>query len=664
MSQRYLIFDWETRSEVDLKRVGSWEYSKHSSTEILCVAWKFGTRIELQRAKIETWSPFINTKNFHDFLNCLDDPEVIKVAHNSLFEKVIMLNVLPKYTKKQHEISHDSWMCTASMAAALALPRSLEGACSALKLPIQKDTIGRKLILKYCKPRKPSLKNPSKWWSKKSDLARILLYCKNDVDAETELFLALPELNENERKVWLLDQKINLRGVKIDREMVDATLEMIDAETKNLNIETVNLTHGVLSSTNQRNSVLKWLHGKGVFLPDLRAKTVKDAIDLNLVTGDARRLLQIRQSLSRTSTAKYTAFEARSRTDGRVRDTLVYHTASTGRWGGAGVQPQNFPRGTIDDTVTAADVLKYRDLEFVRLIFGDPMAVFSSCLRSVITSTEGEKLFCADYAAVEARVLFWVGKHTLGIKAFREDKPMYEEMAQVIFNVDKIENVTKHQRQIGKGVVLGAGYGLGWKKFLTTCQNNGIELDEQVAQTAIAAYRSVHKPVVTLWSNINRAAIEAVKRKGTKFKINYTTWWVAPLPNLNYEFLWCELPSGRRLAYALPEVRYETVWDEKRPVLYHWGLNPVTRLWECSGTYGGRLVENIIQAIARDLLAEAMLRLDNAKYKILLTIHDEALAEKENGSIEEFNNLMSIVPLWAQGAPIKVAGWSGDRYRK
>lgn len=690
--QKYLVLDYETRSEADLKKTGGFEYANHPTTDILCAAWRFGTKEELREqinlkrqwdlsyyanypngTMVNPHAPKIWSKAFSDtdkvleLIDLILTPSVKIIAHNALFEQVMTRFVLNNYTVFDlSSLPHHKWICTASMAAALALPRNLEGACLALNLPIKKDMDGRRLMLKYCKPRKPSKKNPAKWHALVRDLRRIMLYCQNDVDAETMLFLTLPPLNEKEREVWLLDQKINFRGFKADRELVKTVLKMIEVETKNLNQETEGMSFGLLSSTNQRDGVLEWLSREGVSLPDLRAKTVSDAIKENLVSGDSLRMLQIRQAISKTSTAKYQAFETRSRSDGRVRDILMYHTASTGRWGGSGVQPQNFPRGFIEDTSMAANILREGDLEFVRLIYGDPMGVFSSCLRGVIVAPEGRELYCADYAAIEARVLFWVAQHGPGLKGFFESRPMYEEMAQAIYNVE-LSEVTKPQRQVGKQAFLGCGYGMGWKKFMATCMAFGMEVDEEIAQTAVSAYREKHRPVVILWSNLERAAIEAVKQKGKVFKINHTKWWVQSLPGNKMDFLWCELPSKRRLAYAMPHIKYEkTPWDEKKAVLYHWALNPLTRKWEATGTYGGRICENVVQAIARDLMAEAMLRIENAGYDLVLTVHDEILAEHDlgKGSVSEFENLMAEIPAWAEGCPVDATGWSGLRYRK
>jgi DNA polymerase len=674
--QKYCILDYETRSEADLVKVGGFEYANHPSTQILCASWRVGTREQLGEAlrhKIppRVWSSaFPNLSLISELILILLNPAIKIIAHNAFFEQVISRFVLSKFSLMygktlRHTPAHDRWICTAATAAALSLPRSLENACQALKLPIQKDMIGRRLILKYCKPRKASKNNSDKWHSSARDLRRIMEYCQSDVDAETQLFLTLPPLNETERKVWLLDQKINFRGFQVDRELVHAALKLIAEETKNLNAETTEITGGKPGSTTQRDSVLKWLHREGVFLPNLQAKTVEDAIKEGLATGKAKRILEIRQAVSKTSTKKYTAFDTRSHVDGRVRDILMYHAASTGRWGGRGVQPQNFPRGTIANTDLAADILKLGSLEFIRLVYSNPMAVLSSCLRSVIVAPEGRELFCADYAAIEARVLFWVAKHAYGLDGFLKNRPMYEEMASVIYNVE-IENVTKPQRQVGKQSFLGCGYGMGWKKFNATCQKFGMEVDEVTAQQAVNAYRSLHKPVVELWTNFELAATEAVRRKGTKFKINRTSWWVEAIPG-THDVLWCELPSGRRLAYLGPEIQFDTTpWGDKRPVLYHLGVNSMTKKWELSGTYGGKLVENVVQAISRDLMADSMLRIDAKGYDLILTVHDEILAERETGkgSLEEFEKLMATTPPWAEGCPIRVEGWKGQRYKK
>lgn len=662
--QIYCVFDYETYSEAPLKKTGGWEYSVHPSTEILCVAWRIGTRASLPNAKTKWWAPkFRHTKDaeLKELLAAFRNPEIILVAHNALFEQVITRNVLGKIFRLPI-IPPDRWICTASLAAALALPRKLEGAAAALALPVQKDKEGNKLIMKWCKPKKPTKKHPGTRCDDPVEFDRIVKYCVTDVDAEVGLFLKCPPLSETERKVWVLDQTINLRGFLVDRPLVENILTMIEDESKILNQETTDLSYGTLESANQRGGVLAWLEAEGVFLGDLRKKTVEDALNEGLVDNDAKRMLEIRLAISKTSTAKYQAFELRSRHDSRLRDILLYWAASTGRWGGMGVQPQNFPRGSIKNTIQAADILREGDLELVRLIYGDPMSVFSSCLRNMIVAPEGKTLDVSDYAAIETRVLFWVARHETGMQAFFDGRDLYKEQAAEIFGVP-VEEVNTFQRFVGKGVILGCGYSMGGKKFAGSCKSQGQEIDQELADAAVKSYRTIHAPVVKLWDNIGRAAIAAVQNPGKKYTINRTQWYVQD------KFLFCVLPSGRKLAYYGPTVLYDkTPWGDKRPCLYHWGVNAMTKRWEIQKTYGGRLVENVVQAIARDLMAEAMLRIEErGPWKIVLSVHDELIAERDlklGGSIEEFNQLMATLPAWAEGCPVKVEGYTGTRYRK
>ena len=272
------------------------------------------------------------------------------------------------------------------------------------------------------------------------------------------------------------------------------------------------------------------------------------------------------------------------------------------------------------------------------------------------------KLFCADYSAIEARVLFWLAGHTDGVKAFADSRPIYEEMAARIYRKE-ITKVTKAERELGKRVILGCGYNMGPKKFMETCQTFAdLKVDEALAQMAVSVYRELHWPVPVLWKTVEHAALAAVST-GKRFETgngqaNGRTQWFC-----ENKILYARLPSGRKLAYVYPEIQYKlTPWFEKRPALYHYSVNPISEKWELGGTYGGRLVENITQAVARDFLVEAMLRIENAGYRIVLTVHDEIVAENEKGSLEEFENLMSEIPAWGKGCPIKVAGWVGPRY--
>lgn len=675
--QVYLALDYETYSEANLKKVGAFEYSIHPSTEIICASWRLGTRATLAAAPTKTWVP--GRDSHLDLWHAFTDPDVILVAHNALFEQVITRNVFAEkylgtaegasaYALEQREkirsLAPQRWLCTASLASALALPRKLADVAAVLKLPVQKDMDGHRLMLKWCKPRKPTKNNPSTRHTNPDELKRLVSYCATDTDAETLLLLKLPELSGRERKVWCLDQAINLRGFRVDRPLVKTVLQMIAEETVLLNSATSRLSRGTIRSTKQRDATLDWLSDQGAYFADLTKKTVEDALAVGDLPKPVKRMLEIRQAASKSSTAKYQAFEMRSRHDGAVRDILVYHAASTGRWGGAGIQPQNLPRPTISDAIGTAEVLRDCDLEMVRTMFGDPMEVFASCLRSMIIARKGTTLDVMDFASIEARVLFWVARHEEGLKAFREGRDLYVEQAADAFQIPA-EEIAKDslERFVGKTLILGAGFGMGKDKFRGTCAAQGKIVSEEIAELGITSYREKHAPVVKLWRSIERAAISAVENLGKRFTVNRTSWWVRG------EYLWCQLPSGRRLAYFGPAVKHEpTPWGERRPVLYHWGADAKTKRWVFGKTYGGRLVENVVQAIARDLMSEAMLRIDaRGPWQLVLCVHDELVAErplKGPGSLGEFQALMEQLPLWADGIPVKTEGWSGRRYRK
>ena len=653
--------DFETRSACDLKKAGAYVYSMHPTTEVICLSYKIGDGITKNIPLIymsKDIKYFYATPSYSDLIDAIKNPDVIFVAHNAFFEQVIYLNVLVKRFGWP-EIPITRWRCTAAKAAACALPRSLEGVTNALNLKVQKDMDGRRLILKYCKPRRTK-DGSLKWWDDKDELNRIFEYCNNDVEAEYAVDHALPDLTPTEQKVWFLDQKINMRGVYVDMKAVDTCLELIKAETERLQSDFDDVTGGIMfSSTRQRSEVLNFLRSEGYELPDLRAKTVQDALDSGAISGDAETILRLRQATSKTSTAKYQAFKNRAGTDSRVRDLLLYCAASTGRWGGMGIQPQNFPRGSIKDTDLAIDVILTCSLEWLRTVYGEPMSVFSSVLRGMITATPGKMLYVADYASIETRVLFWVANNEQGLKAYHEGQDLYKIMAAAIYKKD-VKDITKAERQLGKTAILGCGYGMGAKKFHATCLAQGIEIDEDMAEKAVNSYRELYFKVTKVWRNYEQAACLAVAEKRA-VKINKVIFSVKD------NFLWCELPSGRKLAYYNPSlVDKKMPWGETRKVLHYYAINPLTKQWGLESTYGGKLTENIVQGISRDLMADSLLNMDKKGFDVLLSVHDEAICEQDDDfmSGHEYEKLMSTTPKWAEGAPIAVEGFKSFRYKK
>lgn len=686
-NQLFMVFDYETFCELNLKHVGSWEYSMHKSAEILCASWMVGTRKQLERKlknkdKPKSWAPLRewnkhrkDIRNGKEFARNLKNPNIVKVAHNAMFEQAITRNVLPRHLgkylgKAPFLIPHDQYFCTAVQAATHALPRSLDGATGALGLDHTKDKEGHRHMLKWTKPKKPSKKDPSTRYINNFD--RLLEYCEHDIYAEVAVFVYLDLPSQSERELWLYDQEINFRGAKVDRDLVKAVQSMIAQEKKNMVKELQKITKGYVTTGGQGKVIQAWLKKKGVTLPNLQKKTVDDAIKSGKLPDDCKRVLELRQNLNKTSLKKYSAFIHHTASDGVMRFSLNFRATVHGRWGGAGVQPHNFPRGTlkkkdVDDReidlapIAAEQIKSGMNLEMIRLLYDDPMEVFVSCLRTMIVPREGKELFVSDFSAIEARVLFWLANHHDGMRAFVEKRKMYEELAMVIFNRTSISKITKDERFVGKQAFLLSGYGGGWKKFQTTCDQLGQPVTTEVAKKAINGYRELHAPVPKLWSNLEKAAIMAVERPGKTIKVNYVEWF------MDGKFLKCKLPSGRCLHYYGPQVRYEkTPWGENKAVLYHWTVDTKTKKWTFSKTWGGVLTQNCVGGISADLLAAAMMRERKAGYDVTLTVHDEIVAERTTGEgcIHEFNKLMKTVPKWAKGCPVDVEGYKAMRYRK
>jgi DNA polymerase bacteriophage-type len=654
MNQLYLVLDYETKCLKKIKQLGGYEYARHPSTRIRCAAWRLGTRESLPHAKTE-WHIWWSDDAPHPerLLKLLKNPAIQVVAHNAFFERCVT------EFRLGIKIPTRRWTCTAALARSYAFPGSLEGACDALELPVRKDKRGKLLLQRHCFPRRPTKNNPAIWNDDPEGIKELKDYCVTDVDAEVGLFLELPPLSPRERKVWEMDQEMNYRGIQIDRNAVVKLQKLIMKELARLRAEVSEVTKGKVSDATKVAQIRKWLLDHGVDLPNLQKKTIEDALATGKVTGRPKRILELRQAISKTSIKKYPVLEERTRTDGRLRDFLVYHGASPGRWAGAGVQVQNFPRGSIKNTDGAIDDLLTFDRKWVRALYGCPLEAASSALRGMITATPGRRLYAADWNAIEARIDFWLARHDKGLEMFGEGRDIYREMAALIYGV-KLKDVTDAQREIGKRAILGCGYNMGWRKFMTTCAQFGVILSPELAQKAVKAYRHHHRKVVEFWGNMERAAITATQNPGKKLFINRVSWL------LSGKYLFCELPSGRRLTYYGPKIKFEkTPWGEKRAKLYHWDIHPKTRKWVFTSTYGGKLVENICQGTARDVMVDGMFRVMKAGFDLMITVHDEAVAEHDKpGKLEEFERLLGRVPKWAEGLPLKVKGFESFRYRK
>lgn len=523
-------------------------------------------------------------------------------------------------------------------------------------------------------------------------LVRLFDYCRIDVLAEEALSERIPDLSADETEMYLLDQRVNERGFQLDAEAIDVALDLVDGEFAELNAELAELTGGKVLKATQRARMIAWFDEQGLELEDTQAATIDAILEgtslhpahQRPLTPVVKRALELVRTLGRSSTAKYEAMRNWICPDSRVHGGLLYHGASTGRWTGAGVQPHNFPRGLIKDQDTLWFLLKSRDRELILAntptdkngepIYGDIMDALSQGLRGVIVPSEGKQLYVADFAGIEARVLLWLADDEAGLEIFRRGEDIYCSMASSIYGYEVVANPESQpkERALGKVAILGLGYQMGARKFVETALALGgvtIAYDsndpnEMTAVKVVEAYREKFWRVKRLWWDTEKAAVKAVLRPGRSVPCGRVSYRF----DEELDFLYCTLPSGRRLAYPSPDViDRPTPWGDVKPSLTYMGIDQYTRQWRRQQSYGGLLVENNVQAVARDLMAAAAQRCEQSGiYQPILTVHDEMLAEsaKGTGSVEHYSALMARVPVWAVGCPVEAEGWCGTRYRK
>ena len=639
-----LSLDFETRSAVKLRKAGLYVYAQHPSTEIMCMAWAIGA------TPPKLWLPGQPLPGA--FVDHVASGGQLR-AWNAAFERIIWFHKLPWLDVPSVAIMPvlNQWTCTAAEAAAMALPRGLGKCASVLGLADQKDAAGHRLMMKYSRPRKVEEDGTIIWWEDPDDLQRIYRYCETDVVVERSIAGRVRRLVPRERELWLLDQRVNDRGIRIDTQLVAAGLAAVARETTKANARIEVLTAGDAESVTQRDALMKWLTAR-IDMDNLQKQTVTDTLELEL-PDEVREVLELRAHVGRTSLAKYAKVMECMCHDGVARGLTLYHGASTGRWTGRLLQPHNFPRPEIDP---APYLARWMDSDWTGIEVEAPlMQVAVSMLRGMFIPGLGD-YYSADFAQIEARILGWLAGHQY---AGHE----YEKMGAAIYDMPW-EDVEKDSivRQIGKNATLGCGFGMGWERFQAQVyEQTGLVISDELAHKAIDTYRSVKPRVVQYWKDIEKAAKRAIFYPGTVVKEGGVRWVYRE------QFLWCVLPSGRPLAYALPTIEdRETPWGEIKASLTYMGMDSRFggRKWERLKTYGGHLTENVVQALARDMLAEAMLRVEAADYRVVLTVHDEILAEKEDGDLDEFLRLMQERPAWAQSCPIEAEGWRGDRWRK
>lgn len=638
--------DFETRSEAKLKVTGAPRYAAHPTTSIHCMAYK------IDDGPTRVWIPAEK---------CPFDPSGHLIeAHNSMFERCIWHHIMVKRFGWP-AIEPEQWRCTASRVAAVTLPRRLEDVGQALHLAKQKDTEGHAIMMKLARPRKPSKRNPSIWHFSRPEIQKLREYCADDVETEYHLSKHpdVYELSAKELIIWQYDQKINLRGIPIDIPSIKSAIAVIGRWVETLTREINETTKGYVSTLGQTAKIREWCVTQGLDLPDLQKQTVTRALERSDLAQDVRKVLQARQSVGKSSTSKLKAMLAAVDDDGRVRDTLMYHGASPGRWTGRRIQPHNYPKPRGIDQERVIELVAAEDLQKLRQEFGDPMQAVSRSLRGFIKASPGKRFYGADYSKIEVCVLVWFANQTDVLQMLRAGEDVYVYQAMDIFDCTESQ-VDSERRDIGKRGVLGCGFQCGADTLREMVYKEAdVWISKGLAKKVVDSYRATFDKVKSFWSKINNCVMQVIQTGESK-ELGHLRW------GIKGNYLHCRLPSGRLLSYYKPEIRpIMKPWGEVQDSVTYMGVDERTH-WRREDTFGGKLTENVVQATARDLLAESIPRAERAGYPIVFHVHDEAIAETDAdfGSVKEFEEIMGELPDWAKGCPVKAEGWTGERYKK
>lgn len=668
-----LIHDFETASACDLKAAGAWRYAEDITTEILCLVF------QLDDGEPVLWLPDGSTPGAAALLRKLAaDPDVIFVAHNAGFEKAIWRRIMvPGFGFPL--VPNSRYDDTMAAAAMRVLPQQLEKVLQVLRLPHQKDMEGSRLTRAMSKPNKKGYydRDPEK-------LSRVFEYCRQDIRGEVGLYRRLAAgpglgLPAGEKSVWLIDQRINERGVKLDLDFIRAAQSIVDKTTPRLEAEFGEITGGL--KTTQALKVKDWVLGQGVTIPNLTKETLDELLGSDDEDDDGNetdlgtdelpagvcRALSIRRIIGSASIKKLARMEACVCGDGRARGLLQYHGAGPGRWAGRLLQPQNFPRGTIKlgkepppvDLVVAA--IMTGDRAYVEMLLGPPVEVVVGAIRHALVASPERQFVSGDFAGIEARiVLALAGQHDkTALMASGAD--VYCDMASQIYKrpIDKKKDPA--ERQIGKNSVLGLGFQMGAKKFWLRYAK---EQPFEFAQNVVDTYRKEWAPCVPqVWYGLESASVRTVHDRTP-----HESYGV--LYQLEDGWLTARLPSGRKLWYFNPQPTMKSMpWDadDIRPSFSYQAMK--TGKWTTIDSFGGLMTENVVQALARDIMVAAMFKCEANNLPIVLTVHDEILAEpleSQSDAQTMLTQIMEDSPAWAKEmqVPVSVETWTGARYKK
>lgn len=691
-----ITIDFETRSAVDLKKHGLFVYAEHPTTDAICL----GIQVEDEEPRI--WInpyfdsllhyagfrsyPLLSTEDLSDLVKQAD----VIVAQNSMFEYVIWNEVCTKkhgFPPLPLEKLHD----TQAQLAYHALPQNLEKAAKALRLAVQKDMKGHQAMLKLCKPK--SL-DPLIWNEDPRLLNDEILYCMDDCRAERLIYKTLPKLPPKEREIWLLDQRINLRGIHVDVESAKLWADAVETDKAELLAEFKTLCRNEVSGPRSYVKLKEWVNREcELDLDSIGKEATKELLENDGIPAHVKRILEIKTESGKASAAKLVAMLNKKSEDNRVRGCFQYHGASTGRWAARGIQPQNMPRDSYGplDYETAKTAYLRHGKDGLGLFYDLPSFVASRMVRGTLTAGLGKVFICSDFSSVESMTLNHQAGEEWVVEAFRRGECAYRHNAARALSLSRgalvrYEDIDPKgkDRQNGKTGELACGYQGGAGAVRRFDKMPGVS-DEEILRTIVQPWRDTHPNVIAFWRGLEDAAKKAVREPGKVFSYRGADF------ASNKAFLKMRLPSGRCLHYFNPGVEQRFIPKTGRPEdhpadcqcdecgwfgdnISFYGMKMVdgktTTAWGKIFTYGGKLTNNFIQGLCRDIMADAMLRLEKENFPVSFHTHDEIICEipekdVKNDTLKVFEQIMSEVPAYVKGLPlIAKGGWIGKRYRK
>ena len=651
--------DIETYSSIDLSKTGVYRYVEAPDFDILLIGFSIdGGPVEVIDCTARH-NNYEEERKMVQFKKHLYDPECIKSAYNANFERTCLAKWLGK------EMPPEQWRCTMIKCLTMGLPGNLAGAGMALGLPEDKlkDPQGKALIQYFSKPCKPTRVNgqrtrnlpehdPDKW-------KLYIEYNRQDVVTEMAIDskLEIYKTTETEQELWNLDQRMNDHGVRIAVDMVDKIVDYDTVRKEELQKEAQEITG--LANPNSLAQLKTWLNDQGMPMTSVTKDTISAALALKYIPDNVRRVLEIRTALGKTSTAKYSTMLDAVCEDHRLRGILQFYGANrSGRWAGRLVQTHNLARNSLEDLDLARELAVDGDFDTMQTLFGETAFVFSELVRTAFIPSEGCRFVVSDFSAIEARVISWIADEEWRLEAFREGKDIYCETASQMYKVPVVKHgINGELRQKGKVAELACGYqgGVGAMKRM---DREG-SIPENELQAVVDSWRNANPKVVKLWRLCEiavRTAIEEHRTVRLQHGLEFSY--------INHN-LFIKLPGGRKLCYWDTKLKMDP--RDGREHIVYMGVNQETKQWGETETYGGKLVENIVQATARDCLAVAMTRVSNLGYKIVMHVHDEMIVDvpiEDTEALDVINACMAEPIDWAPGLPLKGDGYETTFYKK